>query len=77
MSNWHSRVGLSAVTWIGLTVAAIAQSGPDHQLPTGDVWIIPDHPYLFRPRPAEINPSPETALGDVWIAPDPKATDRQ
>jgi hypothetical protein len=47
MSNWRSIVGSAVASWIALTVAAIAQSKDDRQLPTGDVWITPEHPYLF------------------------------
>ena len=69
MSSWRSIVGSAAAGWIALTVAAIAQSKDDPQLPTGDVWITPDHPYLFYLQPKVKTPMTGTAIGDVWIFP--------
>src|SRR6516165_2294881 len=70
MSSVRSTVGLAAASLIALTVAAIAQSKDDPQLPTGDVWITPDHPYLFYFQPKAKRPMTGTAIGDVWIFPD-------
>jgi hypothetical protein len=71
MSTSRSIVALApAISWIALTVAAIAQSKNDRQLPTGDVWITPEHPYLFYLRPKAKTPFTGTALGDVWMVPD-------
>jgi hypothetical protein len=71
MSTSRSIVTLAAVvSWIALTVAAIAQSKDDRQLPTGDVWITPEHPYLFYLQPKATTPFTGTALGDVWVVPD-------
>ena len=70
MSSWRSIVGSAAAGWIALTVAAIAQSKDDPQLPTGDVWITPDHPYLFYLQPKAKTPIAGMALGDVWVVPD-------
>jgi hypothetical protein len=70
MSSWRSIVGLAAASWIALTVVAIAQSKDDWQLPTGDVWITPDHPYLFYLHPKEKSSTTGMAMGDVWVVPD-------
>ena len=70
MSSWRSTVGLAAAGWIALTVAAIAQPKDDLHLQTGDVWITPEHPYLFYLQPKAKTPMTGTALGDVWIFPD-------
>lgn len=73
MSSWRSIVGLAAASWIALTAltaVAIAQSRDDLQLPTGDAWITPDHPYLFYLHPKEKTSTSGTALGDVWVVPD-------
>jgi hypothetical protein len=70
MSSWRSTVGLAAASWIALTVAAVAQSKDDRQLPTGDVWIIPDHPYLFYLQPKAKTSNTATSIGDVWVVPD-------
>ena len=70
MSSGRSTVGLAAASLIVLTVAAIAQSKDDLQLPTGDVWIAPDHPYLFYLQPKAKTSSTWTAIGDVWVVPD-------
>jgi hypothetical protein len=69
MSSWRSIVGLAAASWIVLTAPAVAQS-KDYQLPTGDVWITPDHPYLFYLQPKAKTPNTGMALGDVWVVPD-------
>ena len=69
MSHWRSIVGSALASWIALTVAAIAQSKDDRQLPTGDVWITPEHPYLFYLQPKAKAPTAGTALGDVWVVP--------
>jgi hypothetical protein len=71
MSTSRSIVTLAAaISWIALTIAAIAQSKDDRQLPTGDVWITPEHPYLFYLQPKAKTPFTGTALGDVWVVPD-------
>jgi hypothetical protein len=70
MSSWRSIVASAAASWIALTVAAIAQSKDDRQMPTGDVWITPEHPYLFYLQPKAKTPIAGTALGDVWVVPD-------
>jgi hypothetical protein len=70
MSSWRSIVGSAAASWIALTVAATAQSKDEWQLPTGDVWITPDHPYLFHAQPKPKTSPIGTAIGDVWMAPD-------
>ena len=71
MSTSRSIVTLAAaISWIALTVAAIAQAKDDRQLPTGDVWITPEHPYLFYRQPKAKTPFTGTALGDVWMVPD-------
>jgi hypothetical protein len=70
MSSVRSTVGLAAASLIALTVAAIAQSKDDLQLPTGDVWITPDHPYLFYLQPKAKTSSTGTAIGDVWVVPE-------
>jgi hypothetical protein len=70
MSSWRLIVGSAAVSWIALTVASIAQSKDVRQLPTGDVWITPDHPYVFHLRPKEKTSATGTAIGDVWMVPD-------
>ena len=70
MSRWRWIVGSAAASWIALTVAAIAQSKDDRQFPIGDVWITPDHPYLFHLRPKGKPSATGTAIGDVWVVPD-------
>ena len=70
MSRWRSIVGLAAASWIALTVVAIAQSKDNWQLPMGDVWITPDHPYLFYLHPKKKTFTMGTAVGDVWLVPD-------
>jgi hypothetical protein len=70
MSNWRSIVGSAVAGWIALTVAAIAESKDDRQLPTGDVWITPEHPYLFYLQPKAKTPIVGMVLGDVWVVPD-------
>jgi hypothetical protein len=71
MSTSRSIVTLAAaISWIVPTVAAIAQSKDDRQLPTGDVWITPEHPYLFYLQPKAKTPFTGTALGDIWVVPD-------
>ena len=70
MSNRRSTVGLVMASWIALTVTAMAQSKDDRQLPTGDVWITPEHPYLFYLQPKAKAPIAGMALGDVWVVPD-------
>lgn len=70
MASWRSIVGLAAASWIALTVVAIAQSKDDWQLPMGDVWITPDHPYLFYLHPKKKTFTMGTAVGDVWVIPD-------
>ena len=70
MSSWRSTVGLAAAGWMALTVAAIAQSKDDLHLPTGDVWITPEHPYLFYLQPKAKTSGTGTAIGDVWVVPD-------
>jgi hypothetical protein len=71
MSVSRSIVALAAaISWIALTVAAIAQSKDDRRLPTGDVWITPEHPYLFYLQPKAKTPFTGTILGDVWMVPD-------
>ena len=70
MSNWRSIVGSAVASWIALTVAAIAQSKDDRQLPTGDVWITPEHPYLFYLQPKATRSIAGMVLGDVWMVPD-------
>jgi hypothetical protein len=70
MPNWRSIVGSAVASWIALTVAAVAQSKDDHQLPTGDVWITPEHPYLFYLQPKAKTPVVGMVLGDVWMVPD-------
>ena len=70
MSNWRSIVGSAVASWIVLTVAAIAQSKDDRQLPTGDVWITPEHPYLFYLQPKAKRSIAGMVLGDVWVVPD-------
>ncbi len=70
MSNWRSIVGSAVAGWIALTVAAIAQSKDNQQLPTGDVWITPEHPYLFYLQPKAKTPIVGMVLGDVWVVPD-------
>jgi hypothetical protein len=47
MSSWRAIVGSAAAGWIAMTVAAVGQS----KVPTGDVWITTEHPYLFYLRP--------------------------
>jgi hypothetical protein len=68
MPSWPAIVGSAAAGWIAMTVAAVGQS-KDGQLPTGDVWITPEHPYQFYLRPKAKMPSMGTALGDVWVIP--------
>ena len=70
MSSWRSIVGLAAASWIALTVVAIAQSKDNWQLPMGDVWITPDHPYLFYLHPKKKTSTMGAAIGDVWVVPD-------
>ena len=70
MSSWRSVVALAAAGWIALTVAAIAQSKDDRQLPTGDVWITSEHPYVFYLQPKAKAPITGTAIGDIWVVPD-------
>jgi hypothetical protein len=69
MSRWRAIVGSAAAGWIALTVAAVAQSKDDRQSPTGDVWITPEHPYLFYLQPKAKTPNMGTAIGDVWVIP--------
>jgi hypothetical protein len=70
MSNWRSIVGSAVAGWIALTAAAIAESRDNRQLPTGDVWITPEHPYLFYLQPKAKTPIVGMVLGDVWVVPD-------
>jgi hypothetical protein len=70
MSSWRSVVALAAAGWIALTVAAIAQSKDDRQLPTGDVWITSEHPYVFYLQPKAKAPITGTAIADIWVVPD-------
>ena len=67
MLSWRSLVGSAAASWIVLTAPAVAQSKTDHELPTGDVWITPDHPYLFYLQPKAKASTVGTVLGDVWM----------
>src|SRR5262249_49787711 len=67
MSNRRSTVGLVMASCVALTVTAMAQSKDDRQLPTGDVWITPEHPYLFYLQPKAKAPIAGMALGDVWV----------
>ena len=70
MSNRRSTVGLVMASWIVLTVTAMAQSKDDRQLPTGDVWITSEHPYVFYLQPKAKAPITGTAIADIWVVPD-------
>jgi hypothetical protein len=70
MSKWRSIVGSAVAGWIALTAAAMAESKDNRQLPTGDVWITPEHPYLFYLQPKAKTPIVGMVLGDVWVVPD-------
>jgi hypothetical protein len=70
MSKWRSIVGSAVAGWIALTAAAMAESKDNRQLPTGDVWITPEHPYLFYLQPKAKTPIVGMVLGDVWVVPE-------
>jgi hypothetical protein len=70
------KVALIVVAWIALPLVAEAQSGPEDNPPTGDVWITPQAQYLYRPRSGvATSAKPELLLGDVWVTPNDAGND--
>ena len=72
MSSRHSAIAAAAAAWIATTfVAAAEPAARQADMPTGDVWVVPNAPGPSPAQAAQNTPAyQQLPTGDFWPADD-------